>query len=397
MRLVGGIKLVIDGFYAVHAPRVTGKLVMMGSHQQKLLRMFRSTEPLYQRFDSSHRLGPWPISTVLEMASEQGYLQYPKRFLTLWTAYGGIPKHWNRLAERNDYRQLRQFGAWPDDAAWRRAFLERERQVLTDTEERFNSRSFVELAPEQRDVLLWLANNRPRGATEKQIAAGIGKKGDRAVSDALNVLSTHLQLVEPKWEFLGKKTCRWRISDNNTLFQINVFLQLFADSPEAGLTGESQASTAEFSDAALASHEGPALERFAAACFGEMPDVTWHEDGLWRNRRQEPYTDSSGQPLPPLADIDVMARRGEWSDPEPVVIMAGCKRSASKHNTVQLKEQFDAMLNDLGDTPDGKRVRSLPKERYLISPHFAEGQREKHKRTEFKCLDIRDIARIFGN
>ena len=46
LRLVGGIKLVIDGFYAVHAPRVTGKLVMMGSHQQKLLRMFRSTEPI---------------------------------------------------------------------------------------------------------------------------------------------------------------------------------------------------------------------------------------------------------------------------------------------------------------------------------------------------------------
>ena len=98
-------------------------------------------------------------------------------------AFQSIPKHWARLAEENDFRQLRQFDAWSDDTAWRREFLKRERQVLTDPEEHFDSRAVVELASmHRRDVLLWLASNRPRGADEKEIAAGIGKKGDRTVS-----------------------------------------------------------------------------------------------------------------------------------------------------------------------------------------------------------------------
>ena len=226
--IVSGVKLVIDGFEAVNAPQVTGKLVMTGSHQQHLLRMFRSDQPLYGRFSGSLRLDPWPVSTVLEMAAEQGYLRYPKRFLTLWTAYGGIPKHWKRLAADDNYVQLRQFDAWPDDTAWRRAFLERERQVLADRSERFNSRAFVELAAVHREALLWLAQNHPKAATDKQIAAGIGMKGDPRVSDALDLLQDHLQLVELTEQFFVGGTEQWRISDNSTLFQISVFPQLFS-------------------------------------------------------------------------------------------------------------------------------------------------------------------------
>ena len=91
-----------------------------------------------------------------------------------------------------------------------------------------------------------------------------------------------------------------------------------------------------------------------------------------------------------------MALQGEWNDPKPILVMAGCKRDANDHSTVQLQKQFDAMLNDIGDTPDGRRIRSFRKERYLISPQFAGDQREKYRPTGFKCCDIRDLARELG-
>ena len=139
---------------------------MMGSHQQQLLRMFHSDQPLYGRATSTVRLHPWSAGTVLEMASEQGFLRHPARFLTLWSAYGGVPKHWHRFASSNRTAKLRDFTLWPDDSAWRRAFLDDERRLLADPEERFDNAAYVELAPQTREVLLWLARNCPRSLSD---------------------------------------------------------------------------------------------------------------------------------------------------------------------------------------------------------------------------------------
>ena len=64
----------------------------MVSHQQQVLDMFRSTEPLHQRASMIAGLRQWRVQTVLEMAAEQGFLQRPGRFLTLWCAFGGVPR-----------------------------------------------------------------------------------------------------------------------------------------------------------------------------------------------------------------------------------------------------------------------------------------------------------------
>ena len=197
-------------------------------------------------------------------------------------------------------------------------------------------------------------------------------------------------------QFFVGGTDQWRISDNSTLFQISVFPQLFRHSKTLRMKRSSETALLDASEAAMHSLEGPSLEKFAATCFGEMTGVSWHDHGLWRQRQQRPYTDSLGRQLPPLADIDAMALQGEWNDPKPILVMAGCKRDANDHSTVQLQKQFDAMLNDIGNTPDGRRIRSFRKERYLISPQFAGDQREKYRPTGFKCCDIRDLARELG-
>ena len=179
---------------------------------------------------------------------------------------------------------MRQFDAWSDDVAWRRAFLECERQVLTDPEEHFDNRAFIELAPVGRKVLLWLAKNQPKGATEKDIAAGIDMKGDRKVSNALNMLQIHLQLVDCQKQFLLADDLRWKITDNNTLFQINLFRDLI-NRPKGQKQDEMRNLNMEKSLDVL---EGQALEQFGAACFGQMPDIHWSTSGVSRRRQQRP-------------------------------------------------------------------------------------------------------------
>ena len=138
-----------------------------------------------------------------------------------------MPKHWHRFANSNRTAKLRDFTLWPDDSAWRRAFLDDERRLLADPEERFDNAAYVELAPQTREVLLWLARNCPRGATTDELHVGLGKSGDQEILNSLWVLRRHLELVEPKGQFQVKGTARWRIIDNNTLFQITVYPELF--------------------------------------------------------------------------------------------------------------------------------------------------------------------------
>ncbi len=125
MGLEGPIKLLIDQSGPLRDPCPTGKLFVMGSNQQRFMAMFRSDQPLFQRFHGNINLHQWQAPTLLAMAAEQELLRNPGRFLTLWTACGGIPRNWEAFANSDESAaKLRDFSAWPDDDAWRRAFLE---------------------------------------------------------------------------------------------------------------------------------------------------------------------------------------------------------------------------------------------------------------------------------
>ena len=156
-RLVTPVKRLIDEYQSLGGRKPTGKLVLMGSHQQQMLRLFRSDQPLYGRDDLAVQLRQWPPSTVLEMAAEHGILAHPSRFLTLWTAYGGVPEHWRRFAGDpiSDEVNARRLGTWPDGRSWRRAFLGAEQETLhSDPEARFDNRAFIALAEPHREVLM---------------------------------------------------------------------------------------------------------------------------------------------------------------------------------------------------------------------------------------------------
>ncbi len=71
-----------------------GTLIVMGSHQQRMLDIMGQDGPLYGRSELAVDLKPWSARTVLEVAAEHGLLARPGRFLTLWTAYQGMPDLW---------------------------------------------------------------------------------------------------------------------------------------------------------------------------------------------------------------------------------------------------------------------------------------------------------------
>ena len=232
--LVSEVKLIIDGFDWDENPP-TGQLLITGSHQQNILAMLRSDAPLYQRVEDVITLPPLSVRSLLEMADDHGWLKYPKRYLTLWTAFGGIPRNWKRFANPNN--ALGNFREWTNDDAWRTAFVKRElSRVIRKNEERYDSKDFVELAAMPRELLVWMATHKPNGEEESKIRQSIldtpprrtnideweaNADTNRAWEWALHVLHSHLDMIEPYQPYGERsKTRSWRIRDNTTLFQL---------------------------------------------------------------------------------------------------------------------------------------------------------------------------------
>ncbi|MCY4461579.1 MAG: ATP-binding protein [Albidovulum sp.] len=126
-RLITPVKRLIDEFNSIGGCKPRGKLVLTGSHQQHMLRLFQADQPLYGRIDETVKLHQWPAATVLEIAREHGLLAPSSRFLTLLTAFGGHPKHWRRfvVGASEDRNLIRNFQEWSSHRVGARHSLRR--------------------------------------------------------------------------------------------------------------------------------------------------------------------------------------------------------------------------------------------------------------------------------
>ena len=382
MGLEGGLKLLIDRSRSLNGPRPPGKLIMMGSHQQQVLDMFACTEPLHGRATVASKLRPWPLPTVFGMAQEQSFLQYPGRLLTLWTAFGGVPGRWRRFA-REEAGRLAEMGAWKSDRDWRMAFLDWHRDLLQDNpRERFDNKAYVELAEPAREALLHLAQ-KPVGMTLSEFPTELREKPNDGLRKSLDMLVKHLEMVERYGQFMVKGDPRWRIADNSALFQITVYPELFREAYDEWDTPPDNESTTPLER--LQNLEGPVMGRMAAAWLASQQDVTWSRQGAWR----KPVNRTD------LADIDAIAFRSKSTDPDSVLVMAGCKRNADKHRPNGLKQDFENFLAEIGDKA-GDRFRSLARETLLVSPVFTDDQRRLYRQAGFRAVGMHDMARETG-
>ena len=375
------LKLMIDHYTSLPShgkKRPPGKLVITGSHQQHLLRMLRSDAPLFQRTTILTRLRQWPVSTVFEMAAEQGILARPGRFLTLWTAWGGLPRCWERLVTDLRYAQVLDPAAIPDDGEWRREFLRIERETLEEPMERFDSKAIVELSPDLRDALIWMSRRSARGGPAGEIAAAIGGRDPQTVHRALFDLEQHLELVRLHNPLFSGSN-QWRISDNNTLFQLSVFRDLYEpDRPVSRGTAETGAPLTW-----LMNLEGPMLERLAADWLRERAEDGWVRSGVRFNNPQ-----GGGE-------IDIAALLLQEDGMK--LVLGECKRSAEAHAPGRTRSLFGDFMGSLASEGlQGQMLRADRTFRLLISRQFTTDQFQRLSHEGFQPFDIRRMARQSG-
>ena len=382
--MVSKVKLVIDEFDRAENPP-PGHLLITGSHQQNMLAMFRCDAPLYQRVENVSTLLPLSVRDLLEMADDHGWLEYPKRFLTLWTAFGGIPRNWKRFADPDS--DVANVDLPIDDDAWRIDFLKQElSRVINDDNERFDSKAFVELNDLPRELLVWMATHKPNGEEETKIRQSIlgsarrpknideweaNAKRDREWDWALRVLCNHLNMIEPYKPFGDRsKPLSWRIHDNTTLFQLAV-LGLSRTGGDYGPESEIR-SELPLALEKLKQIEGIAFERLVAGWFRGFENVIRCTHGAFGEN---------------LRDMDILAMLGSDEISE-TVVFGGCKRSSRRHQlrkTHEDIEKFKEMAAKSRKFPSDER-------RLLFSPEFTDEQREKLKTGGFETADFRYMA-----
>ena len=314
-----------------------GKLVLMGSHQQKIDDMFQSDQPLFGRLDNTIVLRPWGLKTVLAMAAEQGILASPGKFLTLWTAYDGMPRNWERYFRGDSFTHLHDI---TDEEEWRVSFLETEGTLLVDDpRERWDAKTWIQLANEERELMLWIGSRSPHtGAEIGEMPEYLRTSPTR--DQSLRKLVERLDLLAPTLPFLETGKYRWKMTDNNTLFQTHVFPEVVRPSlSPKGLAKQVKDSFRDRNILAsdilvhrLKTLEGQALEQLAAAWLAEQKGVTWTRTNLRRSGLK--------------GDIDVFATTKD--DPNPKVWLGSAKRNGNKHDPAEVKKYQDHFIKDLG-------------------------------------------------
>ncbi len=382
--LPGDVRQVIDEA-ARSRENFPGKLVMMGSHQQKFDDMFSADQPLHGRVDDTVLLQPWCLKTIMTMADEQGILASPDKFLTLWTAYGGMPRHWERYCRQNRYAHLHGI---ENDKDWRQAWLAVEHGVVAnDGRERWHAKAWVELPKDHRFLLIWIGQNKPKGVKLNQIPKELGSYNEKL--SIMNDLRDWTGLVELNRPLGEQSPAKWYITDPNTLFQINVFREMVPikdDQPAVSVSGTVLGpSDGPRFLARMETLEGDSLEQLATAWLAAKEGVTWSGSRVWH-----PRFDS---------DIDSMAT--SMGDGPKVVWLGSCKRSEVSHSPTETRTKQDifmeCLIKSAGQEKEESAELLLKAElkRLLISPSFSPGYRERFGKEGFEIVDIPAMALSF--
>ncbi|MDE2751585.1 MAG: hypothetical protein OXI83_03320, partial [Gemmatimonadota bacterium] len=162
---------------------------------------------------------------------------------------------------------------------------------------------------------------------------------------------------------------RWRISDNNTLFQLSVFRDLY-------MPGRRFPRGVGEEITWLENLEGPMLERLADEWLRERAGQEWVESGIH-------FKSPAG-----TGKIDVAALMQQEGGVK--LVLGGCKRAAAQHRPGQLVAVFDGFMASLADSGLQGRMKRADKEfRLLISPEVTPGERQRLRDGRFEPLDIR--------
>ena len=352
--------------------RWPGKLVLAGIQWIDMLEPRRS---LYHGLQHTLHLRPLKAPALLEMAAGQGWLADPRRFLSLCTVFGGIPRHWERFHQAQAALPQPEAG-FPD---WRAAFLAREIEWFAV--DPFGGGTWKErygLDPPAWDILEAVVRRNFRGAP-KSVVAETSRPEDVDESRWAEDLEIYLAILRDAVElaapvslrdraiFLPPNVEKIRIIDATVLFQL---LTLGSNLPPTSAAGNQK----------LLMAEGYALERLTAEWMEALPG----------------YERVAVNVQPDTAAIDALG----LSAPEPAnakyMTLCSCKRSPGKHDPGREEKRIQAFLGEIEDRDGWKRPSDENVEKALVSPVFGDADRERLADSGFRLVDIRTMARKLG-
>ena len=277
---------VIDGTRrGRRASGLSPRLIVMGSAQQQLVEMFKSkTSPLWNRVTEFLHLRPWGMADLAEVAADRGWDARPDRLLTMWTAYGGMPAHWERFSRSPQA----DFSRNVDDNAWTDAFLEAEEAYRRTDGGDFAAQMEVQLRPLDRKVVAWLAE-KPGGQrldelpgelraplAAEALREGLAQGDDEVVlaqAALRNLLETrlsgqHLDLVARREALDEPGIERWHVTDEHARFQLDVLEK--TEEMAGQLHIQARARVAALRRERMQRAEGPGLESLAEASVKQL-------------------------------------------------------------------------------------------------------------------------------
>ena len=416
-------KVLDDMWMAEHRPGFRPRLVVLGSAQQRLMELFQHPRaPMFGRIAEYLHVRPWTFGELREAAASQGWDRDPRRLLTLWTAYGGMPAHWQRFSRS---RHLSDFEKSVSGREWTDVFLEREEKHRQTPGGSFVGQLEVELRPEDVEFMAWLAK-RPGGRRLGDIPenlemalAGIFQEefpnrkrpaenrvaATEILRDAVipRLSGMHLGLLARRDAVDDPRAERWHVADNHARFQLDVLEHVANESAATETTGRDIVRAMRRERLRYA--EGRGLETLAAAGLEHL--LT---EGFGPHGREGKAARRAGEPFAPAgrihqtdlvhgawrkhpqAEIDVLVLDRK----ERILWLCSAKRHARKHEPVKDCRNLERYLSPVAESDNGKRrlegLSDFRRNLLFTAPEFRGGAVEKLGKTVAKAKEAGAVA-----
>lgn len=103
----------------------------------------------------------YPLSTpdLIEMAADQGWLTHPRRFLTAYTAFGGIPRLWEDFLEKQNAGAIPEHDDQSDQVRQKNFIRWRVQAITGNIKESYFNTAFMNLSADPEKIIELIASN----------------------------------------------------------------------------------------------------------------------------------------------------------------------------------------------------------------------------------------------
>ncbi len=354
-----------------------GGLIVLGSVQTEMEALLNDQRaPLYGRTTFNLALGPWDFRTVLEICDKHGAAD-PRRCLSAWTLFGGVPKYWRHFAEAGSLDTVPDWREWAVELCGR-LFLRSDAPLREEGESLLG----LELRRNYLAVLRVLAERSRSHAELREALPDLPSLGPY-----LQTLTRDLRLVDkelPVFAHDGSKGARYHLSDPFLRAWLSVLqpaCQAARVLPVSEVAGRLLSRLPDLEGWAFERMVRQASEEASRVGDGDFP-LTDLVRGYWNRPRNHPAS----------IEIDLVA----WNQDRRRVRFGSCKRDPRRHDRTSLAA-FRGHVRRFLSTRPGKRFHEWRQELALFAPLFPADQRSRLTDDGWVCRDLTDFRRMLGD